>query len=142
MKKNKIFYSYSIPDTERIAKFISEKLISKSCVYISGDVGSGKTYLSKFIANNFEVNDLNSATYSKVSTFKGSLNIIHCDFYNIKPDQTFIESEILPNLIYPWLFIVEWPHVVYEIEFNQLVSIKLEVIGKYARMISFTTFTQ
>ena len=71
MKKNKIFYSYSIPDTERIAKFISEKLISKSCVYISGDVGSGKTYLSKFIANNFEVNDLNSATYSKVSTFKG-----------------------------------------------------------------------
>ena len=26
--ENKIFYSYSIPDTERIAKFISEKLIS------------------------------------------------------------------------------------------------------------------
>ena len=35
---------------EKIAKFISEKLISKSCVYISGDVGSGKTVVSALAA--------------------------------------------------------------------------------------------
>jgi len=142
MKEDMIFHSYSVNDTENIAEFISEKIINNSCIYISGEVGTGKTHLSKFIANYFDINDLNSASYTKVSSFKGTLNIIHCDFYNIKPNQNFIETEITPNLIAPWILIVEWPHMFYEIECNQLIHIKLEATGDYSRKISLTCFKQ
>lgn len=142
MRENITFYSYSIKDTENIAKVISKKIISNSCLYISGEMGTGKTNLSKFIASNFNINDLGSATYSKVFLSKGSLNVIHCDFYHINPNPTFIETEIIPNLINPWLFILEWPKDIYEIDCNQLIHIKIKHINKFSRKISFSCFMQ
>ena len=140
MNKNMTYYSYSVNDTRNIAEFISEMIMNNSCIYISGEVGAGKTCLSKFIANYFDINDLNSASYTKVTSFSGTLNIIHCDFYNSKPNQIFIETEVMPNLVAPWILIVEWPHMFYEIECNQLIHIKLETTGNYSRKISFTCF--
>ena len=140
MKEIKTFHSYSIKDTETIAKLISKKLISNSCLYISGEMGTGKTCLSKFIASNFDIKDLSSSTYSKVSLSKGLLNVVHCDFYHINPTTTFIETEIIPNLIDPWLLIVEWPKAIYEIDYNQLIHIKMENTGKFSRKISLSSF--
>lgn len=140
MKEAKTFHSYSIKDTENIAKLISKKLISNSCLYISGEMGTGKTCLSKFIASNFDIKDLCSSTYSKVSLSKGLFNVVHCDFYHINPTPTFIETEIIPNLISPWLFIVEWPKAIYEIDYNQLIHIKIENTGKFSRKISLSCF--
>jgi tRNA threonylcarbamoyladenosine biosynthesis protein TsaE len=142
MQEIRTFYSHSIKETESIANLISSKLTSNVCIYITGDMGSGKTCLSKFIAKNLNINDLNSATYSKVSISKGLLNLVHCDFHHINPTSTFIETEILPNLVTPWILIVEWPQVVYDIDCRQLIHIKLEYIGKFSRKISFSCFKQ
>ena len=103
-------------------------------------MGTGKTCLSKFIASNFDIKDLSSSTYSKVSLSKGLFNVVHCDFYHINPTPTFIETEIIPNLISPWLFIVEWPKAIYEIDYNQLIHIKIENTGKFSRKISLSCF--
>ena len=53
-----------------------------------------------------------------------------------------LKLKYTPNLIAPWILIVEWPHMFYEIECNQLIHIKLEATGNYSRKISLTCFKQ
>ena len=53
-------------DTVKIANTFSQSIKTNSIIYLVGNVGSGKTYFAKSLAENFGIKNMCSSTYSYV----------------------------------------------------------------------------
>ena len=66
---------------------------------LNGDLGSGKTFISRCIARNYGFDDLASSSFSKMSVLQDSKSkIIHVDYFNIRDDETFFFDNIYDNI--------------------------------------------
>jgi len=102
------FVSCSPDETKRIAIEIVSNLSIPNAIYLNGVLGSGKTLFCKSIAEYFGFPDLNSSSFSRVSHFSGSINLVHCDFYRGIPSSMFFEEEVEPLLNKEWIILIEW----------------------------------
>lgn len=107
----RIYLAESIEETIKIGKIVATQLSFGSCVYLQGDMGVGKTTLTKSIIQAFSYQgEVTSPTYNLVQeyTVTGG-TIFHMDLYRLE-DPSEIEYLALDDL---WsdssLFIVEWP---------------------------------
>lgn len=133
----KNFISKSEKDTLKYCKDIT-KLISIPCVIkINGDVGTGKTFISRNIAEEFDHVNIASSSFQKVTYYPGNVSLIHCDFYKSVITNEFFYSEIEPLLEGKWILILEWCHdFPFELK-AQRTSISINHIHrKHAREIS------
>ena len=96
-------------DTNKLANKFSSHVKANTIIYLTGNLGSGKTYFVKSLAKNFDIQNISSSTYSYISTYHGILNLIHCDFYRLDGKSEIVFDEVIENLINPWLLIIEWP---------------------------------
>jgi tRNA threonylcarbamoyladenosine biosynthesis protein TsaE len=103
--------SNNLKDTEAIGKKIAISLRWPACIYLYGELGSGKTTLCKAIIQGLGVEDtVTSPTYNLIQEYSCTAGIIyHMDLYRLKDPQ---ELEFL-GLIDLWshqsLFLIEWP---------------------------------
>ena len=93
------YFSENVLMTKDIATKFSKKILLNSIIYLNGQVGSGKTYFIRKVAQSF----------SRAQSHSGAVNLIHCDLYRevTDRDKFFLEVETL--LIEPWLLFIEWP---------------------------------
>ena len=73
-----------LPDLEVFARELSNYFSPGDVVVLEGNLGSGKTTLIKNICLEFEINDVNSPSFSIVNEYHGKINVYHFDFYRIK----------------------------------------------------------
>lgn len=105
------FSSDSLEQTAQIGKQIHDLLRAPACVYLSGDLGTGKTTLSQSIIAAFGVTEtVTSPTYNLIHEYSFSKGVIyHMDLYRIN-DASELEYLALNDL---WadnsIFLVEWP---------------------------------
>lgn len=75
-------------ETKEVAKQFSEFLKNESSyvkiVSFVGNLGSGKTTMIKYIAENFNINNVTSPSFSIVNEYTGNKKIYHFDFYRLK----------------------------------------------------------
>lgn len=73
-------------DTKRLGKIIAQNLSGGEIIFLSGDLGSGKTTLTKEIAARIGVKEIvNSPTFTLVKEYQsGRLQLIHLDLYRLK----------------------------------------------------------
>lgn len=110
------YISKNLGDTARIAKDISDMVAENSLVLIGGTMGTGKTTLCSKIVTNFGIEDLASSSFQRVTLHRGKLNIVHCDFYRGTYNYDFYTLEIEPQLIPPWIVLMEWSSSLADIE--------------------------
>lgn len=98
------------------------------CLTLSGDLGSGKSFLARsiirFLSNNNELEVL-SPTFTLVQLYEASIPIAHFDFYRLSSHQELFElgfDEILNER----LCIIEWPDIGKELLPSQCICIHLE----------------
>lgn len=108
MKLPHTTFSTCCNDTDNLVMNFSKLISPNSVIYLNGDVGSGKTYFAKILAEQFGVYDLSSSSYERVSIHKKEINLIHCDLYRDNYSNMFF-SELDYHLIEPWILLVEWP---------------------------------
>ena len=111
---NTSFTSFSPEETQGYAHKLASLLKSPSIIYLNGQLGSGKTLICKSIGDYFNVSNINSSSFQRITISKGNLNIIHCDFYRDTPNEQFFEEEVLPLLMPPWILLVEWGYNYFE----------------------------
>ena len=94
---------------------------------LNGDLGAGKTFVSRSIAKNYGFDDLASSSFSKMSVLESQINkIIHVDYFNIQDDESFFFDNIYDNIDNNTILLQEWSKIFIEID---IIQLNLEIIN-------------
>ena len=94
---------------------------------LNGDLGAGKTFISRSIAKNYGFDDLASSSFSKMSVLESQINkIIHVDYFNIQDDESFFFDNIYDNIDNNTILLQEWSKIFIEID---IIQLNLEIIN-------------
>ncbi len=94
---------------------IGELLSSEFCIFLCGDLGSGKTTFTKGLAKGLEISEdyyITSPTYSIINEYPGRLKLCHIDLYRI--EEVFELDEIGMDEIMDQentVIAIEWPEI-------------------------------
>ena len=106
-----VFESKGLDQTAKVGASIASTLSFPSCVYLAGDLGAGKTTLTKSIIHSLGyVGEVTSPTYNLIQEYQVEQGMVyHMDLYRLE-DPSELEFLGLDDL---WsqesLFLVEWP---------------------------------
>tara|TARA_B100002019_G_scaffold124836_1_gene107553 strand:+ start:7381 stop:7806 length:426 start_codon:yes stop_codon:yes gene_type:complete len=81
---------------------------NNSVLFLNGSMGIGKTTFTSTLLRFFNCFDVSSSSYGILNQYRGSRNVIHCDFYRFQPDTEFFETEVFPLLGSHYLLVFEW----------------------------------
>ena len=124
----------SLEHLKQISKKISQKLKNGDCVFLIGEIGVGKTTLTRHLINNIQSQkglketEVLSPTFNLLYEYEiKDLKIMHYDLYRIK------EEKELNNLgLFQYdqnaVKIIEWPNLI-----KTPISEKLEIYLNYAK---------
>ena len=89
----KEYISKNVLDNDKIAEQILKIIPINSCVLLNGDLGAGKTTLTKSIAKNLGVNEnITSPTFTILNEYETEkIKLFHFDMYRIESEDDLIE---------------------------------------------------
>jgi len=130
------FSSDSPQDTfslgQRIASFLGEG----SVVALSGELGSGKTYLVKGIASGLGITEtITSPTYTIISEYKSTPVLYHIDAYRLLNDEDFENlggTEIINS---NGISLIEWSERIPNSLPPGAISVNIKITGESSRLI-------
>lgn len=103
----------TISDTIKFAEELNDSLILPTTIFLSGDLGAGKTTFCKYLAeaNGIPSEEIKSPTYSYIRQYFGeNITINHIDLYRVDYIDEELEMEILEQSSYPDnITLIEWP---------------------------------
>ena len=123
----------SLDHLQLISKEIADKISKKDCIFLIGEIGVGKTTLTRYLINYFQKKEAIEQTQILSPTFNllyeydiKSIKIMHYDLYRIKNakeiDQLGIFNENVNSIK-----IIEWPQLI-----KTNVTDRLEIHLSYA----------
>ena len=105
----KIFTSQSEDETFSYGKELSSEFVPGDVIALVGNLGSGKTVLTKGIASGIGVNEIvNSPTFKLIGEYKSNPPLFHFDFYRIKSPKEIIDFGIEHYYSANGICIIEW----------------------------------
>ena len=106
------FVSHSSEETITMGREIAGKLRPPVLVMLSGDLGSGKTTLTKGIISGLgaaKEEDVTSPTFTLVHVFQNHCKVYHVDLYRIDSFHDLESLGIEDALSEKAIVIIEWP---------------------------------
>lgn len=127
MEKNEILIS-SEKDTERFARELAEKAEPGDVIALVGDLGTGKTTLTKYIAAALGVTDvITSPTFNIVCEYKtGRLPLYHFDVYRLTGPEEVYDLGFDEYFYGDGLCVIEWADLVSETLPEETLFIRME----------------
>lgn len=119
----------SINKTIDIGNFIGRHCNSGDILCLNGDLGAGKTHLSKGIAKGLNIKDnITSPTFNIVNEYDGRLKLYHFDVYRVNdPDE--IEAIGFDEYIFgEGISIIEWSDYIEDLIPNEHIDIRINKI--------------
>ncbi|MBY6757933.1 tRNA (adenosine(37)-N6)-threonylcarbamoyltransferase complex ATPase subunit type 1 TsaE [Clostridium botulinum] len=119
----------SINKTIDIGNFIGCHCNSGDILCLNGDLGAGKTHLSKGIAKGLNIKDnITSPTFNIVNEYDGRLKLYHFDVYRVNdPDE--IEAIGFDEYIFgEGISIIEWSDYIEDLIPNEHMDIRINKI--------------
>ena len=133
------FITRSEKETIKYCSSIVKLIRLPSVININGDLGTGKTFISKTIARQFDHPNITSSSFQKASYYHGKVRLIHCDFYKNGMTDNFFYSEIDPLLEGRWLLLLEWcTHIPFELNAQKIIINIKHIYTEQSRLISTT----
>ena len=101
MELNQTIVSASLQETEKLAKSIITELNSYRIILLSGDLGSGKTALSKAIAKHLGIlENITSPTYTYCNTYKINRAVVMANLNEAEPNPKVRQSGLNDNQLH------------------------------------------
>ena len=125
----------------QLGSYIGERLKTGDLLFLSGDLGAGKTTLTKGIASSLEINqEITSPTFQLKKSYQGRCLLNHLDLYRLQNEAELdvLEPEELTDI---GITVIEWG----ELLLNRLHSDYLEIKIEYTRelgerMVTFNPY--
>lgn len=137
MKKVEV---YNVNEMRELGIRIGEKLKGGETICLTGDLGVGKTHLTKFIGEGMGIHDyITSPTFAILNIYEGEINLNHFDTYRLENVVDFDELGFDDYLFSDDVNIIEWPEMIREILPKDTLDIKMERDEVGSRTLTFTT---
>jgi len=133
----KEFLSKSSEETQRIGAALAEHLPIPGIVLLRGDLGTGKTTLTRGIAQGLGLNDpgmVSSPSFTIVNVYRGNCPIYHVDLYRLHGKRDLYSIGIEDFLGIEGVTIVEWSERLSPIP-EGAVEIEIEDAGGNRRIL-------
>ncbi len=108
-------------------------------VTLQGDLGAGKTLLTKGLAKGLGVPDwyyLNSPTFTLINEYRGRLPLYHLDLYRLGDADELFELGFNDYLADPGVLVIEWPEKAEDLlPSRNLIKIRIEIVDSEKRRI-------
>ncbi|MFC3932402.1 tRNA (adenosine(37)-N6)-threonylcarbamoyltransferase complex ATPase subunit type 1 TsaE [Streptococcus dentapri] len=105
-----MFYSHNEDELRAIGSRIGQSLQAQDVLILTGELGAGKTTLTKGIAQALEISQMiKSPTYTIIREYEGKLPLYHLDVYRIGDDPDSIDLDDF--LFDAGVTVIEWGHL-------------------------------
>ncbi len=125
----------SLKDTEILGQRLGAEARPGDIITLSGDLGAGKTTLTRFIAQGLGVKDnyITSPTFSIIHEYQGRLPLYHMDLYRLQELSMDDELGLEDYLYGEGLCVIEWPNRLGEMLPARRLHIELTIISEDSR---------
>lgn len=128
-------YVNSFKDTDRLAKIISENLFPGFILGLTGDLGSGKTTFTKFLAKHMGIKDnLNSPTFTILKVYENELDLFHMDVYRL--ENIGYDYELDDYIYGLGVSVIEWYQYILKMLPKEMLEISIKMIDENKRLIT------
>ena len=137
LKTEKIFYSHSEEETEKLASEIARTLPPGGTVLLRGNLGAGKTVFSRGFARGLGCDDiLSSPTYTIVQEYQlpGGARLYHMDLYRIADAASALGFGVDEFIDDPGAYkLIEWPERIESLLPEECVTVEITHRGDEER---------
>lgn len=135
----------SVEETLEIGRKIGEKANSGDIFCLIGDLGTGKTHITKGIAKGLNVSDnITSPTFNIVNEYdSGRLKLYHFDVYRVNDPDEIYAIGFDEYIFSDGVSIIEWANYIGELIPEEYLLIKIEKqlhLGDNVRKIILESF--
>lgn len=127
--------------TKKIGEIIGEKLFNGAILCLNGDLGAGKTTLTKSIAKALKIDeDITSPTFTIVNEYtEGSIPLYHFDVYRIGEADEMYDIGFDEYINSDGICIIEWSSIIRDILPKERLEINLNYsgMGREMEIISY-----
>ena len=136
--KQLVLTASSIEDTEKLGKAIGTLLEGGEFIALMGDLGAGKTTLTRAVARELGINNAQSPTFTIVREHTGTLPLLHFDAYRLSCADELYAIGFDDYLARKSVIIMEWCENVSEALPPERLEIRIFGNGDDARTFAFT----
>ena len=137
MNTEKIFYSHSEEETEKLAFEIARSLVPGDTVLLRGNLGAGKTVFSRGFAKGLGCDDtLSSPTYTIVQEYQlpDGARLYHMDLYRIADAGSALGFGVDEFIDDPKAYkLIEWPERIESLLPENCVTVEITHKGDEER---------
>jgi len=103
-------------ETYKLGKYIGERLSRGAVLSLNGDLGAGKTHMTKGIAEGMGIKDyITSPSFTILNTYDGVIPLYHFDVYRIDDIREMYEIGFDEYLYGDGVCVIEWGNMVSEL---------------------------
>ena len=124
----------SLEHLNSLSKKIADKITKNDCIFLTGEIGVGKTTLTRYLINYLQkkngekITEVLSPTYNLLYEYDlKRIKIMHYDLYRIRDEKELKQLGIFLDK-QDTIKIIEWPQLI-----NIPISDKLEIHLDYAK---------
>ncbi len=126
----------TLSETKKLGIKIGKYAIENSIITLSGDLGAGKTTLTKSIAKGLNIEKtVNSPTFTICKIYKGRLSLYHFDAYRLEGSNEDLGFEEMIDG--DGVAVIEWPQFMGDIIPNERLNINIVINDNDSRNIEF-----
>ena len=124
-------HTTSQEETMELGKRLGEKVFANSCVVLEGDLGAGKTTLTKGIALGLGIDRIiKSPTYTLIREYrKGRLPLFHMDMYRIEESGGASEVGLEEYFYADGVCVVEWAQYIEDELPSTFLKVQIDRVG-------------
>lgn len=129
--------SRSEEETFSFGKKIGELVEEGQLILLAGNLGAGKTVITKGICAGLDVlEDVTSPTFNLINEYEGDLIVYHMDLYRLEKEEELYDLAFEDYLESEGVVIIEWPDLAYDLLPPDFIYIKINSISEEKREIT------
>ena len=132
------FYTNTPAETEKIGHIIGQTLVKRDIVALIGDLGAGKTCLTRGLALGLGLplpQKVTSPSYTLINEYEGYTPIYHIDLYRIDQCEDVWDLGLDEYLEGEGVCIIEWANIILQELRSHTIEIKLSWLDENRRSI-------
>jgi len=135
------FITNTVEETIELGKKIGRNLKPGDIICIDGDLGSGKTHLTKGIALGLDIDEyITSPTFNIVNEYEGRIKLYHFDVYRVNDPDEIAAIGFDEYIFSDAVSVIEWSDYIKELIPDEHIQINISNDSETRRSINIQFF--